>query len=145
MFCKKCGTDVSDDAIVCPKCGEKLNYKRTGSSNGGSFEDSIDNFDFVSDQAKKLFKVRNKENKSTFLAGLLALLLGNFGVHKFYMGDNVWGIIYLIFFWTGIPALLGLVEGIILVSNAIKADNSNGDSIVAECPPIENNSEDNAN
>ncbi|WP_263367081.1 TM2 domain-containing protein [Edaphobacter bradus] len=41
---------------------------------------------------------------------LLALFLGCFGVHHFYLSRNGLGILYLCFFWTGIPTLAGLVE-----------------------------------
>lgn len=50
--------------------------------------------------------------KSKVVAGLLAIFLGAFGVHKFYFGKWLQGIIYLIFFWTYIPAILGVIEGI---------------------------------
>ena len=45
-------------------------------------------------------------------AGVLALLLGWAGIHKFYMGKWGWGLLYLFTFWTGIPALVGFIEGI---------------------------------
>ncbi len=45
-------------------------------------------------------------------AALFAILLGDFGAHKFYLGDTNRGILYLVFFWTFIPGLIGLVEGI---------------------------------
>lgn len=53
------------------------------------------------------------------VATLLALFLGFFGAHKFYMGSWGWGIIYLLFFWTYIPALAAFVESIryILISD----------------------------
>jgi TM2 domain-containing membrane protein YozV len=41
---------------------------------------------------------------------LLALILGSFGAHHFYLGRNGLGILYLLFFWTGLPALLGFIE-----------------------------------
>jgi len=41
---------------------------------------------------------------------LLAIFLGNFGLHHFYLRRNGLGILYLVFSWTGIPALLGFVE-----------------------------------
>ena len=44
---------------------------------------------------------------------VLAILLGDIGVHKFYAGKIGLGIVYVIFCWTGIPALIGLIEGII--------------------------------
>jgi len=41
---------------------------------------------------------------------MLALFLGTFGVHHFYLRRTGLGILYLCFFWTGIPALLGFIE-----------------------------------
>jgi TM2 domain-containing membrane protein YozV len=49
-------------------------------------------------------------NRTT--AGILAILLGDFGVHKFYLGNTGLGILYLAFCWTLIPGIIGLVEGI---------------------------------
>jgi uncharacterized membrane protein yozV len=56
--------------------------------------------------------------KSKVVAGILALLLGGLGIHKFYLGKIGMGILYLLFCWTGIPAIIGFIEGIIyLCSN----------------------------
>ncbi len=41
---------------------------------------------------------------------LLAVFLGGFGAHRFYLNDNRIALIYLIFFWTLLPSLVGLVE-----------------------------------
>ena len=38
---------------------------------------------------------------------MLAILVGAFGAHKFYLGKNGQGILYLLFFWTAIPAIIG--------------------------------------
>ena len=51
--------------------------------------------------------------KSRILAAVLAIFLGGLGIHKFYMGKIGWGVVYLLFCWTGIPAIVALVEGII--------------------------------
>ena len=48
------------------------------------------------------------KNKNTY--ALLALLLGGFGVHKFYAGQTGKGILYLIF--APITVFLGLFQGI---------------------------------
>ena len=53
-----------------------------------------------------------QDPKSRPLAIVLALLLGGFGIHRFYVGPISWGIAYLIFFWTGIPAFLGWLEAL---------------------------------
>lgn len=55
----------------------------------------------------------SKTNKNRIAAALLAIFLGDFGIHKFYLGKPVQGIIYLIFFWTFIPGFIGFFEGII--------------------------------
>ncbi|WP_270180268.1 TM2 domain-containing protein [Alkalihalobacillus sp. CinArs1] len=65
--------------------------------------------------------------KSKVAAGLLGILLGSFGAHKFYLGRWGWGIIYLLFSWTYIPGIIGFIEGLIyLFSNdesfAVKHD-----------------------
>jgi TM2 domain-containing membrane protein YozV len=41
---------------------------------------------------------------------LLALFLGSFGLHHFYLRRTGLGILYCCFFWSGIPALLGFLE-----------------------------------
>lgn len=51
--------------------------------------------------------------KNKIAAALLAIFLGDFGIHKFYLGRPIQGIIYLILFWTGIPAIIGFFEGVI--------------------------------
>jgi TM2 domain-containing membrane protein YozV len=57
---------------------------------------------------------------------LLALFLGTFGVHHFYLRRTGLGIPYLCFFWSGIPAILGFIEcffmpGRVREFNAIQA------------------------
>ncbi|CAM4231044.1 hypothetical protein AT575_02125 [Streptococcus penaeicida] len=54
-----------------------------------------------------------KVNKVIYV--LLALFLGEFGLHKFYAGKNGKGILYLIFCWTLIPGFIGVVEGIMAI------------------------------
>lgn len=54
--------------------------------------------------------------KSKVAAGVLAILLGDFGVHKFYLGQTGVGIIYLVFFWTFIPGLISIAEGIVFLT-----------------------------
>ena len=52
-------------------------------------------------------------DKSKVVAGILGILLGSFGIHKFYLGSIGKGILFLLFCWTGIPGLIGLIQGII--------------------------------
>jgi Tfp pilus assembly major pilin PilA len=43
----------------------------------------------------------------------MTFFLGGIGGHKFYLGKNWQGVLYLLFFWTYIPALVSLVEFVI--------------------------------
>ncbi len=53
-----------------------------------------------------------RPQKDRMTAGLLALFLGNIGVHKFYLNQGGMGVLYLLFSWTFIPGLIALVEAI---------------------------------
>lgn len=48
--------------------------------------------------------------KDRISAALLAVVLGFIGIHKFYLGNKTAGILYLVFFWTFIPAILALID-----------------------------------
>lgn len=48
--------------------------------------------------------------KSKTLCYFFALFLGGFGVHLFYIGKYKRGLLYLLFCWTYIPILLGLID-----------------------------------
>ncbi len=50
--------------------------------------------------------------KEKFIAGLLALFLGSFGIHKFYLNRPGWGLTYLLFCWTFIPTVISFFEGL---------------------------------
>lgn len=58
------------------------------------------------------FKKQGKKDKVVFV--LLALLLGGLGIHRFYLGDVLLGIVYLLFCWTFIPSIIALVEAIVI-------------------------------
>ena len=48
--------------------------------------------------------------RDEFIGVLLAVFLGTFGIHHFYMRRNGLGVLYLLFSWTGIPSVLGWIE-----------------------------------
>lgn len=63
---------------------------------------------------------RRRGYKSKVAAGLLAILIGGFGVHRFYLGQW-WGIFYLLLFWTMVPGLISIVEGIVFLVTSQEA------------------------
>ncbi|KAA0129744.1 TM2 domain-containing protein [Chryseobacterium sp. SN22] len=48
------------------------------------------------------------KSKSTTV--LLTFFLGGLGIHRFYLGQNAMGILYLVFCWTFIPAFIALID-----------------------------------
>ena len=54
------------------------------------------------------------KNKST--AAILAFFLGGIGIHRFYLGQGGYGVLYLLFCWTFIPAGIALIDFIIFLS-----------------------------
>ena len=91
VFCQACGETMSSAAKACPKCGHPNAIVPQNTA----------------------ARIVNGAPKSRVTAGILGILLGGLGVHKFYLGNVGLGIVYLIFFWTFIPAIIGFIEGII--------------------------------
>lgn len=54
--------------------------------------------------------------KEKNVAGILALFLGGFGVHRFYLGQTGLGVFYLIFCWLPLIWILGLIDAIVFFS-----------------------------
>lgn len=48
--------------------------------------------------------------KNRGIAIVLALFLGWIGVHRFYLGQIGRGFLFLLFSWTGIPAIIALID-----------------------------------
>ena len=68
MFCKKCGTEISDGTKFCPSCGTQL------------------------EEGKEVESYMNVSAKSRLVALLFGIFLGGIGVHNFYLGHASKGI-----------------------------------------------------
>jgi TM2 domain-containing membrane protein YozV len=91
-FCFDCGSAINARAEICPKCG-------------------------VRQQPPPGFiGASTASGKNRVAAALFAILLGGLGIHKFYLGQVGQGILYLLFCWTFIPAIIGFIEGIIYLT-----------------------------
>ena len=68
-------------------------------------------------EAKEVFD--SKENKK-MIAGILGILVGGFGIHKFVLGYTKEGIIQIIItaITCGAGSLVGLIEGIIYLTKS---------------------------
>lgn len=64
--------------------------------------------------------VGRKSNKSKGIAALLAFIFGGIGIHKFYLGQVGWGLMYILFSWSCIPMIAGFIEGFIYLTMSKK-------------------------
>lgn len=62
--------------------------------------------------ASSVWRNPNPKRVSKVAYVVLALLLGSVGAHKFYSGHISAALVYLIFFWTGVPAILALIDAV---------------------------------
>jgi len=77
--------------------------------------------------------------KEEVIGALLAFFLGTFGAHHFYLGRNQLGILYAVFFWTGIPAVCGFVECFLMPGRVREFNFAQANMIsarLAATPPI---------
>jgi hypothetical protein len=92
-YCSECGAIIRANAEICPKCGVR--------------------------QMPPPFNVNlgpvTPGGRNRIAAAIFAILLGSLGIHKFYLGLTGWGVVYLLFCWTGIPTVVGIIEGILLL------------------------------
>ena len=92
----------------CFGCGKPLHISAPSWPHCGA----IQTLSYQPGPDEAMRRVNGVEPKSKVTAGVLALLLGGIGIHKFYTGAWGWGIVYIVLCWTYIPALVALVEGI---------------------------------
>ncbi len=59
-----------------------------------------------------IFVMMKWERNNRKEAGVIAIIFGGLGIHKFYLGKYGKGILYAVFCWSFIPALLGIADGI---------------------------------
>lgn len=117
MYCRNCGKEVNEKAIACPSCGVPPRVEKKFCHNCG-----------VETQGNQILCVKcgvslsgTSSGKSKIAAGVLALTLGAYGGHQFYLGNTGSAVIRLVvsiigIFLFGIPTIpfvvIGIIEGI---------------------------------
>lgn len=111
--CPQCGAPLDDNASVCKYCGESISGQQR-------VQQQYEAPPVYQQQVYQQPPVQpaNPSTKSKTTAGILAILLGGIGVHKFYLGRIGMGILYILFCWTYIPSIIGLIEGIIYLTSS---------------------------
>ena len=107
-YCRECGAEIMEKAVVCPKCGCATGYKESNSFNLGVKEN---------EEGEKVY------NK--LIALLLWFFTGAIGGHRFYVGDINGGVgmlLCLIFSWLIVPGCVLIIILIIDLINILADD-----------------------
>jgi len=105
-LCPQCGAPIDLNVLVCKYCGASISAAPQYQTQQAP--------QYTAPLGTTYTAVASAKSKTT--AGILALLLGGLGAHKFYLGKPGLGILYLLFCWTYVPSILGLIEGIVYLS-----------------------------
>lgn len=138
MFCKNCGAQMNDNAVVCVKCGCQKGVGANFCPNCG--QQVTPGAAVCLHCGVALGAAPNQGYgapampgaKSKMAAGLLGIFLGGLGVHNFYLGYTTKAVIQLVvslvggIITFGLAALAmeiwGLVEGIMILTGKINVD-----------------------
>jgi TM2 domain-containing membrane protein YozV len=129
MFCRNCGNQIDDKAVVCIKCGVR---PTDGTAHCQACGQPTQPGAVVCVQCGAQLAASSAQQKTAadkkLVAGICGILLGALGVHKFILGYTTPGVVMLLvtivgFFLTcgiapGIVAVIGLIEGIIYLTKS---------------------------
>ena len=89
-FCKRCGTSVLEEAVICPNCGCQVEEIKRAEQPSIVINNANNNTNTNVNPAMFGVRMRNK-----WIAFFLCLFFGYFGAHKFYEGKAGTGLLYL--------------------------------------------------
>lgn len=111
-YCTKCGAVNDDTAQYCSNCQAPLSQINSGYQPMQS----------VNPDAMTDWKAIGGDKK--MVTGILAILLGSLGVHKFILGYTTEGVIMLLIsvlscgILAVIPSVIGIIEGIMYLTKS---------------------------
>lgn len=110
-----CGEESPINSKFCQRCGSQFEKKEAPPISQPSQETPPKSETYTQVPYQPTY---DRPPKDRTVAGILALLLGGFGIHKFYLGNIGAGLLYLCFSWTMIPEIIGFIEGIIYLTES---------------------------
>ena len=119
IYCKKCGRMVTD-AGHCSHCGTRNTRRHY------IYEAQMPGVYFNPTNPKEiLYDDRVSKYVNKYFYVILALLIGQLGIHKFYAGKNNIGVIYIILGLLGLSFILCIID----VFRALMRDDDGGGTI----------------
>ncbi len=139
VVCPGCGESIDrDDARYCPVCGRELVQEKAlpaeipktkvpapteapvqAPTQAAPPKVAVVAVPAAQPAALPPNYVLNSKGKKVhrITAGVLGILLGSVGAHWFYIGKPELGVLSALTCWTGIPALVGFIHGIIYLTS----------------------------
>lgn len=120
-FCPNCGKEVAEGSQFCDNCGAQVNM----------VQQAAPQMQAVQQPGQPMQQVPvGTQQKSKICAGLLAIFLGGFGIHNFYLGYTGKAVAQLLITLIGSivcigPAITGiwaLIEAIMIFTGSISTD-----------------------
>lgn len=104
MFCRNCGHPLPHGSAYCETCGAATGLAQSQRGHAPA--------------------AYRPEGKSRVAAGVLGIVLGHIGVHRFYLGYIGIGILQIVVTCCtlGIGGLWGFVEGIVILTGGFRTD-----------------------
>lgn len=121
MYCRNCGKEVHPQAVACPGCGVSPRLEKKFCQNCGNATQPNQS---LCTKCGAALGSAYAGAKNKLAAGLLAIILGSLGIHKFYLGYNKEGLIMLLVtlltcgFGAMIISIVGLIEGVIYLTKS---------------------------
>lgn len=108
MYCKKCGKQIDDDSAFCPGCGAS-----TENTAQSQYQQPVINVINTNTNINNGYI-----HKKKWTAFWLCLFLGEFGVHRFYVGKVGTGLIWLL--TVGLGGIGWLIDLIVILCGGFK-------------------------
>lgn len=157
MYCRNCGEELSEGVNFCFKCGfkigdgqgycDKCGVKVTGSTCGNcgniieNFNEEVkeNHYNYESNNNQGYTNTSYNDNqsynnyvakkpKSKIAAGILGILVGGLGIHRFYLGYVGIGILQIVvtIITCGAGSLWGFIEGILILCGTTITTDADG-------------------
>lgn len=118
MYCRNCGNEVSDKAIMCVACGTPPMAGNKFCHNCKAETTSNSTICMKCGVGLTTVNPANAEGKDWLTALLLCFFLGVFGVHRFYTGHTGLGVLQLV--TLGGCGIWALVDFIMIIVGSFK-------------------------
>jgi TM2 domain-containing membrane protein YozV len=129
MYCRNCGNEVVDQAVMCVSCGLPPTAGKNYCQACKTPTDPA--AEVCRGCGRRLAGAAGEAVNSKLIAALLGIFVGSLGIHRFYLGYTNIGVVQLLLGLGGMitcgvttlaSAVWGLVEGILILTGSIDRD-----------------------